>query len=281
MGWSIIKLMNAQQYILKTNQDGTVITLKDLQNVLLNMMVDIDAVLRKHNIAYFLNGGSALGAYRHQGFIPWDDDIDIALMMEDFVRAIPVLKQELSDRYAIQCFEIDNKYNVLIPGMKIRLKGTKIKEVNNLLTNKCVECDGIFIDVFVYSKANSTMLFDLPLRLLNLSLMPLIVFLENCGINPLLLKRWFKWNAKVYHIANKTSKHVGFDLTWTFKSPFKPFIFPESDIFPVQEMEFEGYKFFVPHHIESYLKIAIGSTFKDLPPRDRQIPKHLKDIEIP
>lgn len=273
--------MNAKQFIIKTKNDGSVITLKHLQDVLLNMMVDIDAVLRKHHIPYFLNGGSALGAYRHQGFIPWDDDIDIAMLMDDFVRAISILEQELSDRYVIHCFETNNKYNVLIPGMKIRLKGTKIQEVNTLLPNKCLDCDGIFIDVFVYSRVNRSMLLDLPLRLINQGLMPIIILLENSGTNPILIKRWFKWNAMIYHRVNKNSKHIGFDLTWTFKSPFKPFIFDEDVIFPLQEMEFEGKMFFVPQNIEAYLRIAIGDTFKELPPRDSQVPKHLKDIEMP
>lgn len=272
--------MNAKQIILKDNLDGTTVTLKDLQQILLNMMKDVDAVLRKHNIPYFLNGGSALGAYRHQGFIPWDDDIDIALMMDDFHRAIPILQDELSDRYTIHCFELCSCYNVLIPGMKIRLNGTKIEEVNNLLVNKCTDSDGIFIDVFVYSKVNSNKLLDLPLRVLNQSLMPIIIFFENLNVNPLWLKKWFKWNAHVYHKLNKNSDHVGFDLTWTFKSALKPFIFKEDDIFPLQEMMFENHMFFVPNNIESYLEVAIAPTFRELPPLELRKPKHIKDIEI-
>ena len=272
--------MNAKQIILKNNHDGTTITLKDLQQILLEMMKDVDGVLRKHEIPYFLNGGSALGAYRHQGFIPWDDDIDIAMMMDDFERAIPLLEKELSDRYTIHCFETRKCYNVLIPGMKIRLNGTKIEEVNNLLMNKCSDSDGIFIDVFVYSKVSPIKLFDLPLRLLNQFLMPFIVFFENLSINPLWLKKWFKWNAKIYHKLNKNSKHIGFDLTWTFKSAFKPFIFKEEDVFPLQEMSFEGYSFFVPNNLESYLEVAIAPSFREFPPMELRKPKHIKDIEF-
>lgn len=272
--------MNAQEIILKQLNDGTVITLQDLQDILLSMMKDVDQVLRRNNIPYFLNGGSALGAYRHQGFIPWDDDIDIAMMTDDFKKAIPILEKELSDKYIIHCFETKPCYNVLIPGMKIRLKNTRIEEVNELLSNKCKDSDGIFIDVFVYSKVNASKIKDLPLRLVNQALMPIIVFFENLNINPILIKKWFKWNAKVYHQLNQHSQWVGFDLTWTFKSALKPFVFKEEDIFPCKEMDFEGERFFVPKNIETYLETAIAPTFRELPPEHLRKPKHLKDIEI-
>lgn len=272
--------MNANEIILKQLNDGSTITLQDLQRILLSMMKDVDHVLRKHKIPYFLNGGSALGAYRHQGFIPWDDDIDIALMMDDFTKAIPILEKELDNKYIVHCFETRISYNVLVPGMKIRIKNTRIKEANCLLSNKCKDCDGIFIDVFVYSKVNASKLLDLPLRLINQALMPIILFFENLNFNPLFIKKWFKLNAKIYHQLNHQSEWIGFDLTWTFKSALKPFVFKEDDIFPCQEMEFEGERFFVPKNIETYLKTAISPSFRELPPENLRRPKHLKDIEI-
>ena len=56
-----------EEYILKQNDDGTKITVRDVQTVLLEMLKDIDEICKKHNIPYFLNGGSALGAIRHKG----------------------------------------------------------------------------------------------------------------------------------------------------------------------------------------------------------------------
>ena len=69
-----------KEYILKTRKDGTSITVRDVQLVLLEMLKDIDALCKKHNIRYWLTGGSALGAVRHKGFIPWDDDADIGML---------------------------------------------------------------------------------------------------------------------------------------------------------------------------------------------------------
>ena len=254
--------------------------MNELQKVQLDLLKEFIRVCEKNKLTYYLFGGSCLGAIRHQGFIPWDDDIDIAMMMDDFHKAIPILEKELSGRYTIHCFETRKCYNVLIPGMKIRLNGTKIEEVNELLANKCLDSDGIFIDVFVYSKVSSSKILDLPLRILNQTLMPFIVFFENLNINPLWLKKWFKWNARLYHILNRNSEYVGFDLKWTFKSVFKPFIFKEIDIFPLKEALFEGHSFFVPNNLESYLEVAIAPTFRELPPHEMRKSKHIKDIEF-
>ena len=83
-----------EQYVVKKNPDGSEITVADVQKVLLVILKDIDAICRRHSISYWLNGGSALGAVRHQGFIPWDDDADIAMMRSDFERFIEIMKKE-------------------------------------------------------------------------------------------------------------------------------------------------------------------------------------------
>ncbi|MDO5085759.1 MAG: LicD family protein, partial [Erysipelotrichaceae bacterium] len=101
------------KYVLKVNEDGSEIYVHDVHKVLLKMLEDIDAICKKHHIPYFLNGGSALGAIRHKGFIPWDDDADIAMMHEDYVKFIDVLKQDLSSEYIFQCFDTHKEYNVL------------------------------------------------------------------------------------------------------------------------------------------------------------------------
>lgn len=73
------------------------------------------------------------------------------MMYDDYLKLIKVLDRYLDkDKYTFHCFEKNNKYNVLIPAMKIRKKDTYIEEKNSLLKNKIEDCDGLFIDVFVY-----------------------------------------------------------------------------------------------------------------------------------
>lgn len=268
------------EYILKENPDGSKIRVKDVQNVLLRMLKDVDKICRKHNIPYFLNGGSALGAIRHKGFIPWDDDADIAMLKDDYLRFIEVLKKALPDEYVFQCFEVDKRYNPLIPEMKIRKKNTYIKEVNTLLENRIKECDGIFLDVFVYDYCSDNKLIDLPFRLFNQLLMPLIILFDNININPTWLKSLFVANARFYGILNKNSKYIGFDLCWTFKNPFKPFIFKKDDIYPIQYVDFEDTKLPVAKNVHEYLCTAIGKDYNVLPPLEKRSPKHIKDIRL-
>lgn len=276
-----------EQYVVKKNPDGSEITVADVQKVLLVILKDIDAICRRHSISYWLNGGSALGAVRHQGFIPWDDDADIAMMRSDFERFIEIMKEECPEKYVFQCFATDDRYNVLIPGMKIRMKGTYLQEVNTLLGNRCKGyegCDGIFVDVFVYDYVSPNMFEDLPRRLLNDVLMVPEVVADNVlHINPIGIKKAIMNNAHAYgrHCEKKHSDYIGFDLTWVWKSPFKPFIFRYDDIFPVQYVPFEDTQLPIAAHPHEFLTMGIGPGYMQLPPENKRYAKHIRDIRLP
>jgi len=266
-----------EKYVLKIDQQGNEITVRDVQEVLLEMLKDIDDLCQKHKIPYFLNGGSALGAVRHKGFIPWDDDADIAMMYEDYLKFLEIVK-ELPEVYVVHCFEFNEKYNVLIPAMKIRKKGTYIKEVNKLLENRISDCDGIFVDVFVYDYCSKSKLKDLPPRLFNQALMPLIILFENIAWNPKFLKKIFYRNAIAYGKRNKNSEYIGFSLTWTFKTPFHPFIFRKDDIYPVKYVAFEDIKLPIASKEHKYLCTAIAPSYMTPPKEENRKPKHIVDI---
>jgi len=274
-----------EKYILKTKPDGSEITVRDLQLVLLEMMKDIDTICQNNQISYLLSSGSALGAIRHKGFIPWDDDLDIAMSAEDFDRFVKVLKNELpNDKYLFHCYQNNDKYNVLIPAMKIRKRNTYIKEVNTLLENRCKEdgkdSDGVFIDVFIYDSCSKSKILDLPLRLLNLLLMPIIILIDNIGVNPKFLKNWFVSNARLYGRLNKKSEYMGFDLTWSFRSPFKPYVFRKDDIYPVKYVDFEDYRLPVPNNHHAYLCAVFGEDYMKFPDVGHRFAKHTVDIEL-
>ncbi len=85
-------------------------TLRELQLCELQMLKDVKKVCAHHDIRYYLSGGTLLGAVRHQGFIPWDDDVDIMMPYEDYLRFLEVAQSELGDEYFIQNSATDPEY---------------------------------------------------------------------------------------------------------------------------------------------------------------------------
>jgi len=120
-------------------------TTKKLHSCQLLLAAELKRICEKHNIKYFMIAGTLLGAVRHKGFIPWDDDMDFAIMREDFAKFLTVCKAELGDKFILQDMFSDKYY--ALPVAKLILKGTKFIE-RNASKNKSQK--GIFIDIFPY-----------------------------------------------------------------------------------------------------------------------------------
>ena len=268
-----------EDYIIKETKN-TKITVRDVQEKLLVLMKEIDRICLKHNIDYILDGGSALGAIRHKGFIPWDDDLDIAFMRKDYNRLIEALKEDLDDKYSFQCFQTHKEYNVLIPDMKIRIKDTYIKEVNTLLKHNCKGEDGLFIDVFIIDYFNEKESKNIISRLCNVFLMPIIALLENIGIRPTILKKLFVNNAIRLNNRNINSKYIGHAITWTFKSPFKPYFYTYDKVFPPTRVQFEDTLLPVANDYDHYLTKHFTNTYMTFPPVNARAPKHIVEINL-
>ncbi|WP_294468781.1 LicD family protein [uncultured Anaerofustis sp.] len=117
-----------------------------IRKIQLEALAEIDRICRKHNINYSLGGGTCLGAIRHKGYIPWDDDIDIDMDRKEFEKFLEVSKYELNeDKYHLQCIENDPEFYSFTPRLMIK---------NTILNNKSMELSGnnhcIFIDIFIH-----------------------------------------------------------------------------------------------------------------------------------
>ena len=120
-------------------------TIKKIQDTEFEILQKIEHICKKHDITYFAVGGSVLGAVRHQGFIPWDDDIDIAMPRKDYEKFLHYAAEELPEGYFLQTFFTEKKSPFYFT--KIRKDNTKFVEC--YLRNLDIH-HGIFVDIFPF-----------------------------------------------------------------------------------------------------------------------------------
>ncbi len=122
--------------------------LRKLQLVQLLSFLEIKRICDKHNIHYTPIGGTLLGTVRHKGFIPWDDDIDVGMLREEYNKFLEVAKDELRPEFFLQTYETDPNYPKAIARLCVnetiyRLQGTKDADIHQ----------GVFTDIFPYDNS--------------------------------------------------------------------------------------------------------------------------------
>ena len=125
--------------------------LKQLQKVEFEILEVISEICDKHNITWWLEGGSALGAMRHQGFIPWDDDVDLGMLYEDYVRFLEIAPQELPANMRLDN-PLENKHMACMFAKVVRTDTV----FETLETRDAGYDQGIFVDVFPYGVSGLT-----------------------------------------------------------------------------------------------------------------------------
>ncbi len=231
-------------------KNGDKIPTRDLQMEVLSIMDEIHRVCEKNDIQYCLIAGSALGIVNYKGFIPWDDDMDVAIMRKDWDKFLKALEKDLDDQFYYHCYENDKRYNILIPSMKVRKKGTYIDEVNFLLRNRCPG-DGIFVDVVIYDHISESVFVDELWRTIPKICMPFMVLLDNIHIQPMALKRFVLWIAKTYAKKYENSRRISQTIAIPWEKFLREPAFDIDDVLPFTLYEFEGRQFYSYHNIEN------------------------------
>lgn len=121
------------------------INIDNSKKVMIDILTYIDNICRKNNIKYTLVGGSLIGAIRHKGIIPWDDDIDIGLLPGEYEKLIKCLKASNNEKYKL--LDIDTEPTYYYPYAKLIDNRTICKE----LYLKGIDNYGIFVDIFKYN----------------------------------------------------------------------------------------------------------------------------------
>lgn len=268
-------------------------TLRRLQLVELEILKAVDAVCREHDIAYFLDSGTALGARRHCGFIPWDDDIDIGMPRDDYERFLKVAPAALGDVYAVVSPEGDERLAGLFA--KVWKRGTKFHTKE---TEEAGVDQGIFIDVFPYDlvasdaaaakkQLRSCLLWQSASYLyhskaINVPHAGALGTAESLGCRAVhRIVHAAGSPAGIYGRFTAAATAAREDAAATSLACMNytnSGVFPAETLLPPAPISFEGCEFFGPADIEGYLRIMFGDSWSELPPeseRRNHAPKEL------
>lgn len=254
------------------NPDGS--TLRRQQLRMLELLDAVDTICRKHQIPYWLSSGTLIGAARHKGFIPWDDDLDIEMLRSDYLRLIKILPKELPEDFVLQTNDTDSNF-ISIYG-KIRDKKSYLEETNSY--DRIFKEKGIYIDIF-------------PLERIPYCLAWIAGHMQGQIYNQLnnkkleektIIKRihkiyWFNTRIGFPILRFLSFLLPGKELRHSFGTAFfKPRYL--EDIFPLTEIEFEGKMFPVPHNTDALLRKIYGD-YMQLPDLNELHP-HYSKIEF-
>ncbi|NLJ17124.1 MAG: LicD family protein [Clostridiales bacterium] len=258
--------------------------LKKVQLLQLKIAKEIDRICLENNIKYTLAYGSLLGAVRHGGPIPWDDDLDIALVRSEYDRFIEVCKKELGEEYFLQTFETDEYYGW--PFAKILLNNTIYKEKWAPEKTK----NGVYVDIFpLDSPAKSIVVqhidnfrFRLYLRALHTKLSYSNFF--NSGIKAVILKAIVKVVANFNsadRLKNKINKILiknnnnNSDLVYNLSSDyiFSKEIMPAEYFNNLIKINFKDEELCVISEYDKYLTQIYGD-YLQFPPVDERENRH-------
>lgn len=258
--------------------------LRKLHQDILTIMDEVDRLCREHHLRYYLVGGSNLGAVRHKGFIPWDDDLDIAMPRKDFDRFIELTDSKntgankvLSDKFYLRWITTEDYYNQDFA--KICLKGTLFQENYG----KAAQNAGIYVDVFPFD-------FCEPYSKKIEQKVRYIKFFHQCLYIRGAEKEEMDWKPKHWPrnfialtLSNRTiyklmlkvicpldEDKADFQAYFTSPYPIKRQIFPKSWHGEGKRLAFEGREYICPTESEALMQFVFGDNYMELPPVEKR-----------
>lgn len=250
-------------------------SVQDVQYKILEVMKYINEVCRANGITYFIMGGTALGAVRHGGFIPWDDDLDIFMTPEEYVKFKFAMEKDGNHKFMIQEWRTTEKY---LEYAKVRMNGTTFIE-DNFKDRKDLH-QGIYVDIMmlhkvptnkfiqklVYYECKFVTLYALTQRnwKAKSTSQQMVVNLLKFLPCKLLADLFYK---RIYKYENRTKNFMW--CYWITPARFRSGLFaPEFFQNPV-DIPFENTKLLGSAYIKEYLEYRYGNYMK-LPSEEQQ-----------
>ena len=286
-------MTNIEKLFPDKRHDGDT-DLRKAQLVMLRIMKIVDYICTEHNITYWLDAGTLLGAVRHGGFVPWDDDLDIVMPREDFEKFLTIAGDTLPADLFLQTPATAPDYSFYgRPPCKIRDKYSSIVE-NNVKYESVHK--GIFIDVFALDKFTTSS----PGKYVDYFLKWCYKYL--CGFHNLSRTNGKGLKTYLRNIAARLSQKVdtsflldrfsvivkrkierskllckdykigcGYDIPWIRSYDIE-------EIYPLKRIQFEDAYFLVPNNCDSILKKFFGEYMK-LPDEDKRY-RHIAELNV-
>jgi len=270
--------------------------LQKLHRLELGILDDFMRVCEENHLTWWAFGGTGIGAVRHQGFIPWDDDIDVAMMREDLEKLTAIYQEKMSDKYQVLNTDLFPSYPV--PLTQITLKDSIFVE-ESLKHVKDVPL-GIFLDVYAFDhvamdpaaakrQAWSTWFWGKMMILTSVPF-PMLAFrgvkkklihavtaavwalLRLFHVSPAVFYRRLKKTAGRYN-QQPAKQFAYFNDTSPFTNTYT-----EEELFPLRALPFEGRQVLFPHELEKTLEVLYGDYMQLPPPEKRKnhFPARLK-----
>ncbi len=284
----LVSYVAGTEYDAKENVEFYCGKIKTIQALEVEILKEIDRICQKHNIKYFLAGGTLLGAVRQGCSIPWDDDLDIGMLRDDFEKFKKVAKSELLPGFSYSGPKEGSHYTI----DKIRLDPTYF---STNFSNKNVYPDGLFVDLLIYDKTSNNRLFQ---RLHSIVL---------TALTTVMLIKWFNTPRKNYHYAfsriflpllrilpwglfhglfnfcAKWYRHKK-NARWLIDSVGKKVYadpLPNAGLEDTVYVDFEGIKAPIPVDPVPYLTYAYGPSYMELPTySQRRCPHNFARIDL-
>ena len=273
--------------------------LDKLHRILFKILKDVVYFCEKNGLIYYLGGGTSLGAVRHHGFIPWDDDVDLAMPRRDFNIFREQFQNAHPDLYLVEAPNTDQVGTFAY--MKVKMNGTILREL--IEDEKSPE---VFIDIFPIEYAPKsklkrnfqgwyfTLLRDISYTILYSSQFKKVIepHIKTCPFKTRLELRGgyilgrilgiipqYKWINHLDKIAQKNPES-NFVVIPTGLHNYRNELFFAEDYFPPQKGIFEGIEMNLPNHIEKILEVFYGN-YMQLPPVDERGGHFFLEVNLP